>query len=346
MDISLFYFGGQTSGGNDQATPEPTSYRLLIEGSRLADKIGLSAIWTPERHFHAFGASYADPAVTSSAISMITTRVAIRAGSVVMPLHDPVRLVEQWAMIDNLSGGRVGISFASGWHPRDFALAHRQNRYDSRKQDLEPMIELVRSLWRGETVRRESGTGELVDIQVVPRPLQIDLPTWITSAGSRDTFELAGRLGANVLTHLLGQSREQLAGNIAVYRQALEIHHPGSPGHVTLMMHTYLSHSVHEATEAVRKPLSSYLATALDLEQSSMLSASTPRISHSDRDFLLSRAVDRFVAEDGLIGTLESTRSRVTKFAGIGVDEIACLVDFGVDEDLVLEGLTRLGDLQ
>ena len=64
-----------------------TEYRLLLDGARFADAHGFAAVWTPERHFHAFGGLYPNPAVTGAAVAAVTSRVSIRAGSVVLPLH-------------------------------------------------------------------------------------------------------------------------------------------------------------------------------------------------------------------------------------------------------------------
>ncbi len=108
MDFSLFYFASAAQ------TAAEDSYRLLIEGAKFADRHGFKAVWTPERHFHSFGGLFPNPSLTSAAIAAITERVQIRAGSVVLPLHHPVRVAEEWAVVDNLSNGRVGISFASG----------------------------------------------------------------------------------------------------------------------------------------------------------------------------------------------------------------------------------------
>src|SRR6185369_2462818 len=121
IDFSLFYFA------SDAGRTEGDKYKLLIEGAKFADTNGLSAVWTPERHFHSFGGLYPNPAVTSAALAVLTKRIHLRAGSVVLPLHNPLRIAEDWAVIDNLSGGRIGLSFASGWHPNDFVLAP-QNR--------------------------------------------------------------------------------------------------------------------------------------------------------------------------------------------------------------------------
>ena len=117
VDFSLFYFA---SGGSEQSADQ---YRLLLDGARVADSHGFAAVWTPERHFHRFGGLYPNPSVSSAAIAAITERIQIRAGSVVLPLHHPIRVTEEWAVVDNLSNGRVGVSFASGWQPEDFVLA-------------------------------------------------------------------------------------------------------------------------------------------------------------------------------------------------------------------------------
>ncbi|HEX8184529.1 MAG TPA: MupA/Atu3671 family FMN-dependent luciferase-like monooxygenase, partial [Blastocatellia bacterium] len=212
MDFSLFYFA------SDDTKPNGDKYKLLLEGARFADRNGFSAIWTPERHFHAFGGIYPNPSVTSAAIASITERVQIRAGSVVLPLHDPIRVAEEWAVVDNISNGRVGISFASGWHANDFVLAPES--YSNRKELMFSKIKTVQKLWKGEPVTFPDSHGNDVEIKTLPRPVQPELPTWITAAGNPETFQMAGEIGANVLTHLLGQSIDELAERISLYRSA------------------------------------------------------------------------------------------------------------------------------
>ena len=99
MDFSLFYFA------NDSRESAGRRYELLIEGARFADENGFTAVWTPERHFHPFGGLYPNPAVTGAAVAAVTKRVQVRAGSVVSPLHHPLRIAEEWSVVDNLSGG-------------------------------------------------------------------------------------------------------------------------------------------------------------------------------------------------------------------------------------------------
>lgn len=126
ISLSSFYFASDEGGEHSDR------YKLLLDGARFADQNGFEAVWTPERHFHAFGGLYPNPSVASAAIAAVTERVKIRAGSCVLPLHHPIRVAEEWALVDNLSKGRVGIAFAAVWQPNDFVL--RPENFAERKQ--------------------------------------------------------------------------------------------------------------------------------------------------------------------------------------------------------------------
>jgi natural product biosynthesis luciferase-like monooxygenase protein len=116
VELSLFYFA------DDALRSTEHRYLLLLEGPQFADHHNFSAVWIPERYFDVFGGLYPNPAVTGAAVAALTTGVNIRAGSVVAPLHHILRLAEDWLVVDNLSGGRIGLSLAPGWSEGDFVL--------------------------------------------------------------------------------------------------------------------------------------------------------------------------------------------------------------------------------
>ncbi len=349
IDFSLFYFSS-----DDRGKAAKETYRLLFEGTEFADLHGFKAVWTPERHFHAFGGSFPNAAVTSAALAARTKQIQIRAGSCVAPLHSSVRIAEDWAVIDNISGGRVGVSFAAGWQPNDFVL--RPETYEHRKEIMFAQIEEVQALWRGETVAYPNGKGELVHVQTLPRPIQPQLPTWVTAAGNPETFQMAGAKGFNILTHLLGQSLDELATKIAIYRQAwAENHHPGQ-GTVTLMIHTFVGESDAEVREIVRQPMRAYLASSLDLiklaawdfptfkQQTTDAGGkfSVEHLSEQAMDELLDFSFERYFETSGIFGTVETCLKMVDRIKGIDINEIACLIDYGVDPDLVISQLPLL----
>jgi natural product biosynthesis luciferase-like monooxygenase protein len=259
MQFSLFYFSG-----DEAEDAHSGKYRLLLEGAKFADANGFCAVWTPERHFHAFGGLYPNPAITAAAVAAVTERVAVRAGSVVLPLHHPAEIAEAWSVVDNLSNGRAGVAFASGWQPNDFVF--RPQNYSNAKQVMFESIEQVRRLWRGETLEFAGPEGMTIPLTTLPRPVQAELPMWVTTAGNPATFEQAGAAGANLLTHLLGQSVDQLAPKLAAYRAArAAAGHDPATGVVTLMLHTFVGTDDATVRATVREPLRNYLKTSFNL---------------------------------------------------------------------------------
>ena len=340
MRFSLFYFSSDGASGSEN------KYQLLIESAKFADEHGFSALWTPERHFQQFGGLYPNPSVLNAALAVLTKRIQIRAGSIVLPLHNPIRVAEDWSIIDNLSGGRAGISCASGWHTTDFALA--PDAYDNRKELMFRHLATIQKLWKGEAVRCAGVAGQEVEVTILPRPLQSTLPVWITSSGSRRTWIAAGEIGAHVLA-TLGQSIDEMAGQIALYREARASNgHDPQAGQVTLMLHTYLGEDNETVKEQVRAPLSDYLRSFIgqheDLTEG--LNVDVKKINDADRNALVSVAFDRYFKVGSLLGTPDKCAVLVNRLREIGVDEIACLIDFGLDVETVMSGLRYLNELK
>ncbi|HEU4459261.1 MAG TPA: MupA/Atu3671 family FMN-dependent luciferase-like monooxygenase [Methylibium sp.] len=354
IDFSLFYFSSDESEG------VTNKYHLLLEGAKYGDAHGFAAVWTPERHFHAFGGLYPNPSVTSAAIAAVTQRIGIRAGSVVLPLHHPARIAEEWSVVDNISNGRVGISFASGWQPNDFVL--KPENFAKNKQVMLEGIETVRKLWRGEACSFPGATGNAVEVRILPKPVQKELPVWVTAAGNPETFAAAGRLGAHMLTHLLGQSIEELEGKLATYRKAWKDAGHAGEGYVSLMLHTFVGPDEQAVRAKVRQPLIEYLRSSVNLIQqyawsfpafkkregmdTSAQAVDLQSLGKDEMDALLEHSFERYYEGSGLFGTPEQCAAIVDKLKGIGVDDVACLIDFGVDSASVLEHLPHLSEVR
>jgi phthiocerol/phenolphthiocerol synthesis type-I polyketide synthase D len=329
-------------------------YHLLKEAARFADSHDFCAIWTPERHFHNFGGLFPNPAVLSAALAMITERIQIRAGSLISPLHNPIRIAEDWSVVDNLSRGRVAVSFGSGWNIDDFVFF--PERYADRHAIMYEQIRIVKDLWEGKTIEQTNSARKQTPIRIFPRPIQPTLPVWVTSSGNVDTFISAGNIGANVLTHLLGQDIPTLAGKIAAYRLARENNnYDPSSGKVSLMLHTFIGRDMNAVRELVREPFREYLRSALAIEQSAAVGGgvisgghqiNAEEISQKDSEALLDLAFERYVHSSALIGTSDSCAELVATLEAIGVDEIACLIDFGPPTEQVLRSLEYLNEVR
>ena len=353
MDFSLFLWGSDGSEGANK-------YQLMLDAARFADKNQFSAVWTPERHFNNWGGPYPNPSVTGAAIAAVTDNVDIRAGSCVVPLHHPIRIAEDWSIVDNLSGGRAGIAAASGWQPADFVI--RPESFANNKKELFENIDRVQKLWRGEKVTFAGVDGKPVEVATQPRPIQPSLPVWITSAGSVETFIRAGETGNNLLTHLLGQSVEQVAEKIAAYRKALvDAGFDPATRTVTVMLHTLVGENTADVREAVREPLKDYLRGSVSLladnvwafptfrrpgdTSSSLTDIDISTLDEADVDAIVDFSFERYFNQSGLFGTPERCMAMINKLKAIGVTEVGCLIDYGVENETMLASLPMLASL-
>lgn len=339
-EFSLFYFA------DDNAVYGEDKYRLYREGAMFADRNQLTAVWTPERHFHEKAGLYPNPSVLSAALATITNHVQLRAGSVVLPLHNSLRVAEEWSVVDNLSKGRVGLSFTSGWMPNDFAFF--PERYPTKREEMFRGIQEVQELWRGNAIAGRDGVGKEIDLRIFPKPIQPELPIWLTCSGGPEMFEKAGELGCHVLTALLTQSIEEVTPKIQLYRDSLARHgHDPQSGKVTMMMHTFIGEDAEAVLRIVRAPLTKYLKSHLNLIETgaeSLNLAVDVRDQDPDkvRDQMAAFAFERYYRTSSLIGTPTSCMKMIERLKAIGVDEVACLIDFGIDVDSVLESLEHL----
>jgi natural product biosynthesis luciferase-like monooxygenase protein/non-ribosomal peptide synthase protein (TIGR01720 family) len=341
MEFGLFYFADSSADSSQD------KYRLYLEGAKFADRHGFSSVWTPERHFHQKGGLYPNPSVLSSALAVVTGKIQLRAGSVVMPLHNPLRVAEEWSIVDNLSRGRVGISFVSGWVPNDFAFF--PERYANKREEMFQGISEVQKLWRGEKMSTRDGAGKMSDIGIFPKPIQPELPIWLTCSGSPEMFVQAGELGFNVLTSLQTQPIDEVEVKLKSYREArVKAGHDPETGHVSMMMHTFVGQNKEKVLQQVRDPLSNFLRSHLDLIKTFTKSLEIEAGLDKQElvDSVVGFAVERYYRTASLIGTSTSCVPMIERLKSIGVDEVACLIDFGVDVESTLESLVHLDELK
>ncbi|MGX1880796.1 MupA/Atu3671 family FMN-dependent luciferase-like monooxygenase [Streptomyces sp. NPDC055287] len=349
-DFGVYFFGdypeeeaapGQESGGD--------KYAQIIDTAQFADERGFSSLWLPERHFHSFGGLFPNPAVLAAALARETRHIRLNAGSVVLPLHDPVRVAEEWSVADNLSGGRVGIGCATGWHAGDFVL--HPDRFQDRREIAFAHLDDVRRLWRGESVRRRSGEGHDVGVRIRPRPVQDMPPMFLATSGQRVSYAEAAKRDLGIVTNLMNQSVDELAENVRHYRQ-LRAEHGLDPdsGRVTVLVHTYLAEDHATARADALEPMSRYLRSSLLMRSAATALGRSPEdvaaASEEDLDYLFRRAYDRYCDQRALIGTPETCAALVDALHAAGADEIAALVDFGMPRELMRPGLEQLDVLR
>jgi alkanesulfonate monooxygenase SsuD/methylene tetrahydromethanopterin reductase-like flavin-dependent oxidoreductase (luciferase family) len=123
-------------------------YEELAETVRYADGAGWDRVWLSEHHFHYYGGACPNPALLLTAWARETKRIRLAAGVSLLPLNDPVRVAEDYAMLDRLSGGRLDFGIGRGYLPHEFrgrnvAPADATGRFQE-------AFEVVTRAWQGE----------------------------------------------------------------------------------------------------------------------------------------------------------------------------------------------------
>lgn len=336
----LFFSDGRAD------TTSAEKYAFTRDVTLFADREGFRAIYLPERHFFEHGSIFANASIMTAYLIAQTQRLRFRTAGISLPLHHPIEVVETWAINDILSGGRVDLGFGSGWSDRDFILA--PHHYEQRVKICQERIPLVQRLWRGETVPFMGPKGVEIPITVYPRPLQKELQVWLLAVQNDETYIHAGKHGYNIFTMLSGLDLEAMGKKFALYREArAEAGHDPETGIVSLMLHTFLHEDRAVLEQAVKAPFKQYIRGFLDAHVNAGLGKSkgVDQIGEAERAKMLEYAFHRYAKTAALFGGFEEARQMVDHAAAVGVDEIACLVDFGVDYDRVRDSFPLLKKL-
>jgi alkanesulfonate monooxygenase SsuD/methylene tetrahydromethanopterin reductase-like flavin-dependent oxidoreductase (luciferase family) len=162
----------------------------------LADKLGMHSAWIGEHHFNSLGV-LSCPDLVLAYVAANTKRIRLAPAVTVLPLHHPIRVAEQWATLDLLSGGRVDFAVGRGYDRREYEPFHVS--FDDNQGIFEEGLELVRQLWAADD--RISHHGKYFsfdDVRITPKPVQQPIPTYVGSF-SKPSIELAARLGCGLI---------------------------------------------------------------------------------------------------------------------------------------------------
>ncbi|MDI9312667.1 MAG: LLM class flavin-dependent oxidoreductase [Limnohabitans sp.] len=334
IDFSFSFFG------NHYLNNKADAYQLLIKIAKYADQHFFKALWVPERHFHVFGGLYPSPSLVVAHLSSITQQIQLRAGSVIFPLHDPISIAEEWAFLDNISNSRIGIACATGWNKKDFILS--PENYEKRKEIIFDQIDTCKILWQGKSVSRQNVEKEEEQVEIFPKTINSNIPLWLTIANDKKLFEIAGQRGMHVLTHLLAFTIEELKECIFVYHESLKKNkYNPNDFNITLMLHCFITDSEEKCLNIVEKPLKEYLLTSVGI----FSSIASRDLSNEEKEKLMESGFQKYY-KNGLFGTPDSCLHKINDLKAIGITEISCLIDFGIEADTVFNNLKFINELK
>ena len=246
MELGIYTFGEVTpEAGTGQAPSPAQRLRDLVEEIELADQIGLDVFGVGEHHRPEFVVSA--PAVVLAAAAARTRRIRLTSAVSVLGSDDPVRVFQQFATLDLLSGGRAEIMAGRGSFIESFPLfGYDLNDYDALfAEKLDLLLKLrdsERVTWSGKHRASLDGLG------IYPRPLQQPLPVWIAVGGTPQSAVRAGRLGLPMALGIIGGLPERFAPYAELHREAA-----ASAGHpepaLGINSHGFIADSGQEAAD-------------------------------------------------------------------------------------------------
>jgi probable LLM family oxidoreductase len=253
MEIGLYTFASLPSGAGTDAQSHRRRIRALIEEAELAEQAGLDVFGVGEHHRPDFAISA--PAVVLAAIAERTSRIRLTSAVSVISTDDPVRVFEEFATLDALSGGRAEIMAGRGSFTESFPLFG----YDLRDYDalfaekLDLLLRLredVRVSWQGRH------RAPIADMGVYPRPVQDPLPVWVATGGNPESAIRAGMLGLPLALAIIGGAPARFGQVATLYRQAATRagHDPAPP--LSINSHGHIAPTSQQALDESFPPVS------------------------------------------------------------------------------------------
>jgi probable LLM family oxidoreductase len=247
MELGLATFADLSSG----VSPEQRMHELLEE-AELADQLGLDVFAVGEHHRPDFLVS--SPAVALAAIAARTDRIRLSSAVTVLSSDDPVRVFQQFAELDLLSGGRAEIMAGRGSFIESFPLfGYDLDDYDELFAEKLDLLLKIRESAPVTWAPTHPGLhrAPLNDAVVWPRPVQDPLPVWVAVGGTPQSVVRAGALGLPLTLAIIGGQPERFVPLVDLYRQAFEAagHDPASAT-VGINTHAFVGATEEDANRA------------------------------------------------------------------------------------------------
>jgi alkanesulfonate monooxygenase SsuD/methylene tetrahydromethanopterin reductase-like flavin-dependent oxidoreductase (luciferase family) len=306
-----------------------------IEQMAWTEELGFDRIWLTEHHFIDYGLSVS-PAVLAAAAAMRTRRVRIGLAAAILPFHDPLRLAEELAMVDILSGGRLDVGVGRGNRPVEFS-GYRVPQIESRERFEEALAILVRA-WTEERFSYDGRHFAIPEVRVIPKPVQRPHPPLYVVCVSPDTIEATALRGLPMLNSWLRGPIDPLVKQRDIYVRALEKAGRGEAEIARLLScwgvsrHIYVAPTDAEALEEAREAELWYqeaLRRFLIPERIDQLHPLLQPQFRAMEERLAKITWEQLVAETVAFGSPDTVADRIEQLRRLGVGEVLCWMNFG-----------------
>ena len=313
MDFGVLYqipcSEGQTPAGR---------YADVMAQVQLADELGYDMAWLAELHFARRFSVMPAPLLMASALSQTTERIMLGTAVNLLPLHHPLRIAEEVATLDVLSGGRAVFGVGRGSNPdhyRGYGIP-----IEERTDRFVEGLDLVLQAWQNEELDYNGRYYQAENVRLEPKPIQQPHPPVYVASVGADTFPLVGGLGHSILVTPLIITVQGVSDGLAIYRDTL-VEHGHDPAAVKVVVNVPVH--VGETPDAARAgfapTVSNYLDTLRSMQNNARGSSRATQLSYQ-----------LIYDELGAIGTPEQVTERLQTFQELyQPQEIMCWFNIG-----------------
>jgi probable LLM family oxidoreductase len=239
VELGVYTFAELTpSPGSGELVSAQERLRNLLEEIRLADEVGLDVFGVGEHHRPDFAVSA--PALVLAAAAPLTRQIRLTSAVTVLSSDEPIRVFQQFATLDLLSGGRAEIMAGRGSFIESFPLFG----YDLADYDRLFEEKLLRLLELRQEVQG-----------VYPRPVQDPLPVWVAVGGTTESAHRAGALGLPMALAIIGGLPERFVPFAELHRRAARAHGHEPPPALSINSHGFVAETSQGAAEDYFVPL-------------------------------------------------------------------------------------------
>lgn len=233
----------------------------ILDEAVYAEAVGLHSAWIGEHHFSTLGV-LSCPDLVLAQVAARTEKIRLAPAVTVLPLHHPIRVAEQWATLDMLSGGRVDFAAGRGYDRREYAPLGVS--FDDNQSIFEEGMAIVQRLWASPEPLSHRGRHYQFDaVAITPQPVQRPIPAYVASF-SKPSIELAARLGLNLIVAPFAAA--MTFGGLAqvhdAYREACQ-RHGTKPGRLMCSYFLHFADTPEEDTAARARQVRYYKECAV-----------------------------------------------------------------------------------
>jgi alkanesulfonate monooxygenase SsuD/methylene tetrahydromethanopterin reductase-like flavin-dependent oxidoreductase (luciferase family) len=203
----------------EQDGPLDVYYQHVLEQMQLAEAVGIDCWWFTEHHFIGYGGVVPNPAVMLALAAGRTSRLRLGSAISILPLHHPIQVAEDYAMVDVASAGR--LEFGIGRGNTMFDYTGYGIPQDESRGRFEEATEIITKLWTHDRVSHEGTHWQFPELALFPRPVQQPHPPIWVAGTSVESLHWAGQRGYSIMTVPHVRTPEQVRPGIEAWQEGL-----------------------------------------------------------------------------------------------------------------------------